>query len=179
MQKDRGFRTLAIVAIFLAVAGLAVGYSALSETLNIGSKTTLKGANWSVHFVTSSISEATLTGLATEVNPAQATVTNIDVDVSLTQPNDSVTYTFDVTNDGTLDAKLSAIPTMSGLDETTSEIVTFTLTYADSTPIAANDTLNVGETRHLKLVVAMKDIETVQEEDLILNLSATMIYVQK
>ena len=179
MQKDRGFRSLAIVAIVLAVAGLAVGYAALSETLTIGSTTTVKGANWSVHFDTATLSEATLKGLAKEVNAATITVTNISVDISLMQPNDSVTYTFDVVNDGTLDAKLSADPTLTGLDDTTSQIVSFALTYADGTAIKANDTLDHGTTRNLKLVVSMKDIEEVQTDDQTLNLSATLLYVQK
>lgn len=35
MQKDRGFRVLAIVAICIAVVGLSIGYAALQQTLTI------------------------------------------------------------------------------------------------------------------------------------------------
>lgn len=179
MQKNRGLRTLAIAAIMISLLGLVVGYSALSQTLLIGAKTTVKGADWSVHFDTTSLSEPTLTGSATVLNPATITITQIDIDVSLTKPNDSVVYTFDVVNDGTLDAKLSADPTFSGISEASAKNVSFTLTYLDGTEIKANDELNAKTTRHLKLTVSMNDVTSVEKEDAILNLSATLLYVQK
>lgn len=179
MQKYRSLRTIAIMAIIFSILGLVVGYSALNQTLIITNKTTVKGATWSVHFDTSSLSEPILVGEAKKITDATITATNISIDVSLTKPNDSVTYTFDVKNDGTIDAKLNEVPSLTGITEATAQNVTFSLTYEDGTTIAKDDTLNASQSRTLKLIVSMNDVETVSSEDVILNLSATMFYVQK
>ena len=179
MERNRSLRVMAIIGIIVALVGLTVGYSTLQQTLLINAKTKVKGANWSVHFDTTSLSEAAIVGSAEVVAPATISVTNITLDVSLVQPKDSITYTFDVVNDGSLDAKLSAAPTLTGIDEALAKNVSFSLTYADNTAILANDELNVGDTKKLKLVVSMNDVEEVSAEDATLNLSATLLYVQK
>lgn len=178
MRKNRGVRGLAIVAIIIALVGLTIGYSALQATLNISTQAKLKGSQWSVHFVTSSLSEPTLVGDAAVVNAATLAVTSITIDVSLTKPLDSVTYTFDVTNDGELNAKLNAAPTITGLDAATANNVTYALTYNDGSAIQANDTLNVNETKKLKLTVFMNDVSTVQAADVPLTFTATLLYTQ-
>lgn len=176
--QNRGIRALAIVAICLSIAGLAIGYSALSQTLTISSKTTVKGSTWDVHFA--NLGTPTLVGKAAVTTAATLTTTNITTDVSLTLPGDSVTYTFDVVNGGTIDAKLSAAPTLTGVDEATAKNVTYTLTYADGTAVAANDTLTAGQTRSLKLVATFNSTATTTvATDTVLNLTATMLYVQQ
>jgi hypothetical protein len=175
MEKDRGFRVLAIVAICIAIVGLSIGYAALQTTLTITTKATTKAATWSVKFA--NLGTPTLTGKAA-VNTAAAISgdsTTITIDVNLFQPSDAAVYTFDVTNDGTIDAKLNAAPTITGI----AAPVLYTLTYADGTAIAANDTLNAGITKNLKLTVTYDpSATTVTSTDVAHTITATMLYVQ-
>lgn len=181
MEKDRGFRVLAIVAICIAVVGLSIGYAALQTTLKIDTTANVKGATWKVEFA--NLGTPTLTGKAAVATPAAISAynsvanTQITINVNLFQPGDSVVYTFDVTNAGTIDAKLSAIPTITGIVE--SDPITYSLTYADGTAIAANDTLNSTVTKNLKLTVTYKSTVTeVPATDTPYTISATMLYVQ-
>lgn len=178
MEKDRGFRVLAIVAICIALVGLTIGYAALQTTLTINTKATVKAATWNVKF--QNLGTPTLTGEAAVVTAATLTDTVVTIDVSLKKPSDQVVYTFDVTNAGTIDAKLSAAPTLTGVTEAAAKHVNYTLTYSDGTAIAANDDLTAGQTRGLKLTVLYDPTATeLAATDTELNISAVMLYVQK
>jgi hypothetical protein len=91
MEKDRGFRVLAIVAICIALVGLTIGYAALQTTLTINTKATVKAATWNVKF--QNLGTPTLTGEAAVVNAATLTDTVVTIDVSLKKPSDQVVYT--------------------------------------------------------------------------------------
>jgi hypothetical protein len=182
MQKDRGFRALAIFAICIAVAALSIGYAALSQTLNVNGTTTIKGNNWDVHFENLTKPTAVnknLVGSASETSSSLNTTT-LTFAANLVLPGDSITYTWDVKNAGTIDAKLSSAPVLTGLSEAQAKNVTYTFTYADGTAIAANDTLTAGQTKSLKLVVTYNASATsVETTDTSLSLSTTLTYVQK
>ena len=175
MQKDRGFRVLAIVAICVAIVGLSIGYAALQQTLTITTAATTKGETWSVKFA--NLGTPTLGGKAAVSTAATITDTLININIDLKQPGDSAVYTFDVTNAGTIDAKLNAAPTITGLKE--NDPVKYTLTYADGTAIAANDTLAAGATKNLKLTVTYDStVTTVPSTDTTYTITAVMLYVQ-
>jgi hypothetical protein len=182
MQKDRGFRALAIVAICVAVAALSIGYASLSQTLNINGTTTVKGNTWDVHFtnlVKPTAANNGLVGSATETSSTLNTTT-LTFAANLSLPGDSIVYQWDVTNAGTIDAKLSATPVLSGLTEAQAANVKYVFTYADGTAITANDTLTAGTTKTLKLKVTFDSAATsVASTDTKLTLSTTMTYVQK
>ena len=50
MEKQRGIRTLSIVALFVAVIGLSVAFAAMSRTLQINGTATMDTAKWDIHF---------------------------------------------------------------------------------------------------------------------------------
>lgn len=181
MQKDRGFRNLAIVAICIAVVALSIGYSALSSVLTINGSTNVKGNTWDVHFenlTKPTKANSGLVGSATE-SSSTLTTTSLTFSANLSLPGDSITYLWDVTNAGTIDAKLDSAPTLTGLDTATAANVSYVFTYSDGTAVAANDTLAKGETKHLKLVVTFNSAATsVPSTDTALSLSTTMTYVQ-
>lgn len=110
MEKERGFRIIAVIALMVAVVGLTIGYAAYSSTLKINGTANVDPSSWNVKFVykTGNSLTATLTGGA--VMNTEATLTDTQVsgfDVTLKAPGDSATYTFAVKNAGSLAAKLS------------------------------------------------------------------------
>ena len=193
MENNKGFKILAIVALCVAVAGLSVAYAALSETLNISgtAKVGATSANWNVHFENGS---CTKTGGAT-AGSITATGTQVTLGEStFTAPGDSVVCTFDVVNDGTINAKVGTVTipdaanltyTGSGAAKTNDETLVkgnmeYTVTYADGSAIQVNDTLDKGVTKNLKLTLTYKATATSlpQADVSISDIVGTIIYNQ-
>lgn len=193
-MENKTVKTLAIAALVVAVGGLTLGYAALSQVLTINTEAKVQSSktSWNVKFVANAVADPEATGDAIK---GTATLTDTTVtlnDVVLKAPGDTVTYLFDVTNAGQIDAKLSSIamknPTVTGIGETKEAdetlvdgSYTYTITYADGNAIAAEDTLNAGETKNLKLVVTLKaDTVNLPANDVTISgLGATLTYVQK
>lgn len=195
MEKERTNKILAIVAICVAVAGLTVGFAAFSSTLTINGTGTVKASNWQVRF--ENLSAVTKTGTASEVTAPTINTndTNIgDYDVTFTTPGDSISYTFDVANNGTFDAEVTTVtiptPTCTGTGanaETDATNVcnnlTYTLTYADGTAINVADALTASQKKTLKLTLTYGTSITADKlpsDDVeISNLGITVLYSQK
>lgn len=157
MEKERGAKVIAVIALLIAVVGLTVGYAAYSETLTISGTATVDPANWDVHFAykTGDSLIATKTGSAAESTAPTLTATSVSgFAVVLKAPGDSVTYEFSVKNTGTLDAKLTTFnmgqitcapntsSTISQQDATNlCNELNYTLTYAGGTAITTGETL--------------------------------------
>lgn len=174
MEKDRGFRVLAIIAICIAVVGLTVGYAALQQTLVISTTATAKAGTFVVKFENLSTTPV-LTGKAAVKTTASLTTAQVTIDVNLFEPGDSATYTFDVTNSGTIDAKLDTINTTDVVAP-----VLYSLTYTGGAAPAQNDVLAAGATVHLTLKVTYDpDVTAPVTTDTAASIVTTLLYVQK
>ena len=157
MEKERGAKVIAVIALLVAVAGLTIGYAAYSSTLTINGTATVDPANWNVKFAYTSGDSLTAetTGLATQTTAPTLTDTAVSgFDVVLRAPGDSITYKFSVKNTGTLDATLgtytmgtlscapNAASTISQEDATKlCNELQYTLTYSDGSKITTGATL--------------------------------------
>jgi len=104
MEKERRIKTLSLVALVVAVLGLTVAFAALSQTLTINGTASVNAAEWDIHF--ENLSASKITGAAEVINEPTLTSDSFDgLNVKLTKPGDSVTYTFDIVNKGTVAAK--------------------------------------------------------------------------
>lgn len=195
MEKERKTKIIAIIAICIAIVGLTVGFAAFSSTLTINGTGTVKSSSWQVRF--ENLSAVTKAGTATEVTAPTINTndTNIgDYDVTLTTPGDSISYTFDVANNGTFDAEVTSItiptPTCTGNGanavtdaQNVCSNLSYTLTYADGSSIAVADSIAAGEKKAMKLTLTYsKDITAVQlpsDDVAISNLGITILYSQK
>lgn len=192
-MENKSFKILAIVALCVAVAGLSVAYAALSQSLNINAsaKAGASSSNWNINFKNGQCSK---TGGAI-VGNITTTGTSVTVTEStFTAPGDTVTCTFDVVNDGTIDAKVSSITipavtaltyTGSGAAKETDETLVkgnmeYSVTYSDNSPIQTNDTLTAKETKNLKLTLKYKDeaVALPVADVSITNINATLVYEQ-
>ena len=202
MEKQRGIRTLSIVALFVAVIGLSVAFAAMSRTLQINGTATMDTAKWDIHF--KDLTPVVKTGAAVEETaPTINTEDTVigDYKVTLTKPGDSVTYNFKVTNEGTINAKIGTFTKSAPVcnpatavkecDATATEEdaafvcgnLTYTLTYKDTgAAVAADDTLAAGETKDLVLKLIYNDeattLPTANTDVEITGLDITMVYVQ-
>ena len=110
MEKERKIKLIAISALIVAVLGLTIAFASLSQTLTINGTATLDAAKWGIKF--ENLSSGKVVGDAVINDTAmiaedQITINNIDV--SLKTPGDSVTYTVDLVNEGTINAEIYSI----------------------------------------------------------------------
>ena len=159
---------LVALALVLSVVGISIGFAAMSTDLTINGSAEVFPASWDIKF--KDLSSPTITGDAVVTTaPTITSDTHIgNYAVKLTKPGDSVTYTFKVANDGTIDAKLTdfikATPTFTGTGATASADATivqnnfeYTVTYSDDTAITKNtDELDAESYKTVKLVVGYK-----------------------
>ena len=105
MEKQRKIKSIAVVALVVAVLGLTVAFAALSQTLTINGTANVNTATWDVHFANLTGPDITGTGKSNSEPTLDATTID-NVNMSVTKPGDSVTYYFDIVNAGTIDAIL-------------------------------------------------------------------------
>ena len=139
MEKDRKFRALAIAAICVAVVGVSVAYAALATTLTItGTATVDTESSWSVVFDESTISEVTSSnGVTVTKAPAlqEGNAEILEWAATFTAPGQSMQFTVNVKNEGSIDAVVTGIvKTIEGaaktvtVDEAPYEVFTYETT---------------------------------------------------
>lgn len=190
MENKREVKIIAIVALLVAVVGLSVAYAALSTSLSISGTATVNSATWQVKFVEGT-GEWTNTGDASATGPTYGVTSLTNISVTLVKPGDKAVYDFQVTNSGSIPAKLSentvinkTLTCTGGASEaentTTCGNIVYTLTYKGGTEIKPGDTLANGATKDLTLTVEFKSTATeVPSQAVTVNgISATLEYVQ-
>ena len=165
MEKERRTKALVIVVLLIVVAGLTVAFAALSTTLNINGTAYLDAAKWGIRFENLSsptkIGSATTTGTAKIEETKAAEIT--DMNVNLMAPGDKVTYTVDLVNKGTINAKIDNIE-KTVLTSEQQRYLTFKVTDKDGKEVSKYDILSAGETR--KLTITIEFIKDLTKEDL-------------
>lgn len=183
MEKERGAKVIAIVALLIAVVGLTVGYAAYSSTLTINGTATVDPASWKVNFdyKNGNSLTGTIKGHATEnTAPTLEDTTISGFDVTLTAPGDSVTYNFLIKNSGTLNAKLAnfTMGTLTCAPNASSNIsqadatklcgeLKYTLTYAGAggSTITTGEILNPNNSKELELKLEWPSASTLSVSD--------------
>lgn len=177
MKKEYSFGVLTMVAMIISVMALSIAYASISQNLNINGVTTVKGNSWDIKF--QNLQKPVIGGNAEIITPATLSYTTLNFDIYLKTPNDSVTYNWEIKNNGSIDAKLSSTPYLTGITSNLEKAITYSFLYDDGTEIKVNDTINSGEVKKIKLTISFKDSETVIPENTKLNLKTTLTYIQK
>ena len=165
MEKERRTKALVIVVLLIVVVGLTVAFAALSATLNINGTAYLDAAKWGIKFENLSsptkIGSATTTGTAKIEETKSAEINGINVNLST--PGDKVTYTVDLVNKGTINAKIDNIE-KTVLTSEQQRYLTFKVTDQNGKEISQGDILGKGETRNLTITIEF--IKDLTKEDL-------------
>ena len=191
MDKNRKL-VFGILALLASIVAVSISYAAFTQNLNINGVANVQASNWSVHFA--NLTNGVRNGTAVEqtaptIKSGQTSIGDYSVDFYT--PGDSITYTFDVVNDGDYDAKISVLtkgtPICTGSDSISNTNVCanleYTLKYTTSgANVAVNDTLKINETKNMTLVLRYKT--TIGQNELptaqvtVGNLGITLQYAQ-
>ena len=223
-EKNNAGKIGLLVALIVAViGGISFGYAKLSETLTITGTAKIKKVQWNVNLQNIVLDETSVINPAntvsiktgnitkeqivydTTANPVTATVEKTDesggilltFDVTLRQPGEKFKFTFDVANDGTLDAVLKSIEedgTLKDSVETThSEYVTKTGGEQASEPFfkytisglpTKNSELNAGQKKTVEVTLEYPDLTDAEslyngDEDFTFRKTIKLNYEQK
>ncbi len=176
-NQGKGRKTSIIIALLLLLAVVTIGYASLSATLNINGTSKIRDNTWNVSPSANDIECPQ--GEVCTINPENPTTVNPDDGTGqdptgaviwmdgntiyfkhiLTEPGDTFTFTCKFKNNGSINAKVASV-TKTELTETQAKFLTYDVTYADGTPVAANDPLNVDGSHTFKVTVTYKNVDT-------------------
>lgn len=108
MESKRRIQNLTIIVLGIAMIIMSIGYAAYSTTLEINGDTTMKAANWDIHFA----NIADVVTPTSDGSSATASISSNNLKVEFdTVLNVGEKYQFkvDVVNNGTFDAILNSI----------------------------------------------------------------------
>lgn len=145
--KNKDWKLAMIALLIVSSVAITIGYASFSQILTINGEATVEKSTWKIGF--ENLSSAILVGTAEEVTHPSISSGGTDIgsyNVNFTTPGDSVSYTFDVVNSGTFDAKLSSItipvPVCTGSGDNAAadaanvcNHLVYALTYSDGTVI--------------------------------------------
>ena len=175
-------KNILLGVLVVGVISMTVAFAALSTNLRINGTANVAATRWNIHFDNWTMAKpntnvAGVTNTATQTQAAalsQSTNTTLinGLEVNLAQPGDTMSYTFDVVNDGTIDAKLdnfdAGITSASSTSDLEYTVVcgeqatkgSQVLGNTPSTP-EATDELDAGKARACKLTITYKEATNV------------------
>ena len=171
-----GKKIIGLVVLVVMILGITIGYSYLSTTLNINGTSKIGVASWDVHFNNVQVTNGSVTG--TQVSQAPTiSGTTLTYNVQLNNPGEFYEFTVDVVNGGSVNAKLAALPAVSGVSSAQAVYTDYTFTHTDGTAITNlnNEKIAAGATKTYKVRVAFKnDITSAQLPTSVQNMTLTV-----
>ena len=171
-------RTFTFIFLFLIVLGITLGYAFLTTSLNVNGALEVSSSSWDIHFA--NIIEDQ-NGVEATTAPTVSNNTTITFAVDLEKATDFYSFTADIINDGTYDAKIDTIEILPVLTTEQQNYFKYEVTYSDGTQIQTNDALDSGTSENIKVYLEYKenaDTSLYPEEDEELEFSVTITYVQ-
>lgn len=134
MKNDRGFKSIAVVAICIGIVCISIAYAALNSSLTITGTAGVSATDtsWEIAF-TNVKNTSTTGGVTVTTAPSATATTNLTWAAAYKAPKSSYTFTATITNSGTIPAKLES-GTYLGTTGTASSNFDYTVTI-DGTSI--------------------------------------------
>jgi len=197
MQKNEKSKNLLLVILLISLISLSIAYATLTQHLYITSQTTIAGqsSGWDIRF----------TAVTCQANGSAAIMQDFTMNATILSglvskfnaPGDSIVCNIKVTNNGSINAKLSSFTiqdgnltyTGSGTNQAADEalvngkiqhnIVYGTGDLQAGLAPSANDTLPAGVTRDLVLTITYPLSASLPESNVTVSgLKTTFLYVQ-
>lgn len=194
-MKRNNSRQLAIWALAIALTATTIAYAALQTSLSITGNVTRKGGSWNVKL--GNVANKSTTGSAKFTTQPTISGTTLNFGAELALPGDSFTFTFDVMNSGTVDAKLSSylfsdeesypgskteMETEYNVDDVTCNMKynNATITWSNKSNLNLTKPASTSSPTKKTITVYCKynDVTTISSTSKELNLSLDLDYVQ-
>ena len=189
MSNDK-FKNAILIILAVCLIGITVAYATLSQNLNISGVAKVGKTSWNIHFtkVLTPKAEGYAEGGKATLN-SDSTVLSVSEGV-LKVPGDTITYVFDVINEGDIDAEvetvLTTIDNCKANDNITDvtmycDKIKYDLVYQDTKEeVKKNDRLLKGESKTLNLIITYdknKELTSLPNTEIVLsNITSTINY---
>ena len=183
-------RNIILIVLAVCLIGITVAYATLSQNLNISGVAKVGKTSWNIHFtkVLTPKAEGYAEGGKATLN-SDSTVLTVSEGI-LKVPGDTITYVFDVINEGDLDAEvetvLTTIDSCKASDNTTDvtmycDKIKYDLVYQDTKEaVKKKDQLLKGESKTLNLIITYdknKELTSLPNTEIVLdNITSTINY---
>ena len=189
MYRNERTRNIILIVLAVCLIGITVAYATLSQNLNISGVANVDKTSWNIHFtnVLTPKVEGQATGGKAVLNSGSTVITISEG--TLSAPGDKITYTFDVINEGDIDAEVETVLTQmeSCTSENGTDVSMFCnkigleLVYADTkNKVQKSDRLLSGETKTLNLIITYdknKELTSLPSSPITLsNITSTINY---
>ena len=178
MKKKSVFKYKRI-GIMALVLFMGVGFAYLTSSLTITGRGHVKKTTWNVYFDNVTILKGQDLAIQLPTTSGRSTTT-LNYSVNFNIPGDTFQFTVDVVNTGTIDAMINLLNN-TALTAAQQKIASYTITYADGTPLAAKNFLGKSKRDTFKITVSYRrdmDIEDLPEETEPINFSLGLQYSQ-
>ena len=189
MSNDK-FKNVILIILAICLIGITVAYATLSQNLDISGVARVGKTSWNIHFtkVLTPKAEGYAEGGKATLN-SDSTVLTVSEGI-LKVPGDTITYVFDVINEGDLDAEvetvLTTIDSCKASDNTTDvtmycDKIKYDLVYQDTKEeVKKKDQLLKGESKTLNLIITYdknKELTSLPSTEIVLsNITSTINY---
>ena len=185
-------QNIVLGVLAVGLIGLTVAYASLSQNLTINGTAKVAAATWDIKFL--NLTQKSKSGYAAfpTSNALTASGTTISGNIgTLKAPGDSLTYTFDIKNNGSINAKVNSVskPTLTCVSSSTGSATTastnfckglaYTVQYSDGSAISAGQALAANGGSKDITVKLVNNNNSLATEDIKVTASAmTINYIQ-
>ena len=149
-MKERK-KKMSVLILLLLIGFITIGYAVLNSDLTITGTSHITNATWDVHFETISVTTGSVT--ATTAPTIASGGLSVTYEVTLTKPGDFYEFSVNVKNAGSVTAKLSAAPTISGPTPAQDVYTNYTFLNSDGAAVTAGQTIAAGASKTYKVRV--------------------------
>lgn len=179
MKKDVVSKIAIVIAMCIATVILVIAFVAVNRLSKANTSNKSSDTKYSIYFDKNSFKESPSGKTLTDPKNSGVSGTNVIGLVAFKEPGDSITYTWNIVNNGDVSAKLVEEPELSGLSENDKQAIEYQL-FINDEEVSKGIEIGGGETANAKLVVKYKtDSPTQINVSTIQVLSVTMNFAQK
>ncbi len=136
MSTRKNSKSIILLILLLVIVGMAVGYAALSQALQINGTANIT-AQWKITYT--DIKEGTMIGAETNTKPSY-TATTATFDVNLLYPGATAQYIVTVANQGSINAKLTNVDGIEAANSVAPTDVKYSINAKENDPLSAGQT---------------------------------------
>lgn len=178
---NNAFRPIYFIVFIVMLIVLTMAYASLAVNLGIkvnGAKK-VDALNWNIQFENIQKDEDSVTAI--KEAKIDESKTGIEYEIALNTLGDFYSFSVDIANTGTMDAKIYDIIEKTITDEQRNYIEYY-VRYTNGDEIKKDDTLDAGEKKNVTVMVRFR--EDLEKEDLPVNstdldLSYKIVYIEK
>lgn len=169
-----------IISLCIATVALVIGFVIVSKISNIKvEKNNNIKTKYSLYFDKDSLKETIVGNTVTDKKNTGVEGTNITGIIAFKDKGDSVTYTWNIINNGDVDAKLVEMPHILGLQDNNKEAIEYDL-FINNKKVSKGTIIEAGDIAGCKMVIKYKkDSKTIIDPSTIQVVSTTFNFAQK